>query len=546
MRVSSLPSFVPAKYSRHVKRMMLCPDLTSYINWKEATKVFRESFGMSPEDMATKINTLKAQYSGEASRQKPNEPVRDFELRFTDLVSTINSTTRELNGPEPQHPDKILLDVLDAERKTGLNPTTLSFDTSSQVPNTPSKLGFLRAIARPGEKADEIAERTTKLTKAKSSEAYIKADKEYYIWSSKRRQQISDSEACRNFMGKFNKKYQHEVSIKFMSAQETSIKEISKFASRLERLNREEQSIRHVSFPAQSPKDRSYEELKKEFALLKQQHKLQNDEIKAMARSKLNTGTINAAHAQMHPARTQMISQTPQYGNQQAMNTYPVMQATTETCLLCNQVGHLSHDCPSRCVQCGGAHNVSSCQLDRSILMCTKCDKKGHLSNVCIESLRGTSPSRPRNQGRGRGRGGNRSGGRGRGKRRLVARPCFNWEKGPCSFGDNCIFQHDGPQGGVKKQKQVQTPTPPPIPPNVTPMAPMWAPAPPPAPYFYPNPYQQQQQWGPNPQMLAMQAKIDELMARGHSGQEATDNVTATAIAESSANIEETKENDQE
>ena len=151
-----------------------------------------------------------------------------------------------------------------------------------------------------------------------------------------------------------------------MSAQETSIKEISKFASRLERLNKEEQSRKHVSFPAQSSHDQSLDELRKdelrkEIALLRQQHKLQNEELKAMANSKLNTGTINAAHAQMHPTRQQMMSQAQQYNNY--------------------------------------------------------------------------------------------SGGRGRGKRRSIARPCFLWEKGPCSFGDKCIFQHNAPQGIFKKQK---------------------------------------------------------------------------------------------
>ena len=340
-------------------------------------------------------------------------------------------------------------------------------------------------------------------------------------------------------MGKFNKKYQHEVSIKFMSAQETSIKEISKFASRLERLNKEEQSRTHVSFPAQSSNGQTIDELKKEIALLKQQQKLQNNEIKAVAKSKLNSGTINAAHAYTHPARAQMMAQHQQYGSQQTPNTYPVMQATAETCLLCNQTGHKSNECPSKCNRCGGEHNASACQLERAALMCTECGMKGHLSNVCLSTLRGTSPSRPRNQGRGRGRGGNRSGarGRGRGKRRSIARPCFNWEKGPCSFGDNCIFQHDGPQGGVKKQ--AQQPTPPPIPQNVTPMAPIWAPAPPPNPYFYPNPYQQQQQFEQHPQYLAMQADIQRLKAKGNSGQEATDKVTSAAVAESSVIIEE-------
>lgn len=527
MRVSSLPSFVPEKYSKHVKRMMLGPDLTSYTSWENATKVFRDAFGMSPEDMATKINTLKMEYSSESSRQKPNEPVRDFELRFVELVSNINSTIRELNGPEPEHPDKILLDALDSTRSTGLVPTTLSFGGNTKITSTPSKLALLSAIARPGEKAAEIAERTNLIMTAKKSDAYIKADAKYSAWLSKRRQQISDSEACRNFSGKFNKKYQHEVSIRFMSEQETSIKEISKFAARLERLNREEQARKHVSFPDQSAQDQTLDQLKKEITLLRQQHKLQNDEIKAMAKSRLNAGTINAAHAQMHPARALMVSQAQQYNQQQATNTYPAMQATAETCLLCNQTGHLSHDCPSKCIKCGGTHNASACQLDRETLMCTKCGRKGHLSNVCINSLRDTSHKRPRNQG-----------GRGRGKRRSVAQPCFHWEKGPCSFGDRCIFQHNGPQGGVKKQKQVQNPTPPPIPQNVAPMAPIWVPAPTQQPYLYPSPYQQQQQLSQHPQFLAMQAQINELMARGNSGQEATDKVTSAVLADSAPNAD--------
>ena len=119
MRVMQLPSSVPKKYHDKIQGLIFDRQKGTFLTWNEARERFTKELAMDGETSKALLSKLEAKYTGAWIRMNETESIRDYELRYTDLVTRINALIKDLNGDEPPHPDKILYDHLQPSQSSG-------------------------------------------------------------------------------------------------------------------------------------------------------------------------------------------------------------------------------------------------------------------------------------------------------------------------------------------------------------------------------------------------------------------------------------------
>ena len=474
---------------------------------------------MDGETSKALLAKLEAKYTGSWIRMNDDETIRDYELRYTNLVTRINSLIKDLNGKEPPHPDTLLMNQLQSSQSLG-GPNATVARTLRFGKDTPRKLvnSLLSASPSPSSSSSNSSSSGSQTavqillknfdTTFRSAD-YKKASEEYTTWNAKSRPELQPAEIRRMFLANLNERYKKDINIHFTEKPQASINDIVKWAIRLESHSSPSKRVTpQVRFAPQDESAKFMEMLTKRLDEQDKNHKAElkriREEQRALIKSKINTVPINAAHGSIHPSRQGQVNtgnsqqptgsnsnnQNQQSSNQNTQQSYGNSQQSygnSYTCELCGQQGHNGYSCMNMCIQCGLNHSVNQCQLNYDDLTCTKCGKTGHLAKACINSTRYNSSRGGGFSSRGRG-----------GKRKYdgTKAKCFLWADGDCRFGKRCRFSHlasdkknitQNVQAQQKPPAQAQPQPQYPIQPIFSAPPNYHAPAPP-MPFYYPPP----------------------------------------------------------